>query len=500
MNSLNLAHIQNAAKRASGYFEQICTIGVHFYLAAFVVFGVVASILIPPFQAPDENVHWLSGYNRTMTSLFGDIASDHCSIANVLPGIFDTNRIAFKANQKIRGKNYNLLTQPTPECSNFTLGYGYIGTYPGLLLARLITADEATSGEKTFQVFLLSRIIQGLLIAVIALRLIVLVRKYSGYLPGLFTTFCIFISPLFIQQSFAVSADGITFALSLSLLIFFFYLKECRWFDWALLFFLAFSVGMTKPPLFGMIPILLLGGFIRSYGISFSKERNSKIIFLLAILCIFTALFASVWMTLLPHPTPPEQMLGRDLSIVRQLKFTLQNPFFVLRILFHTVFAYLNFFNLTGPLGWLDTPLSPWTLFKVRNLIVVGVFFDSVYFFSIALSSEKKEWSRKFLCEKFLTGIGGIIALFVTLLLVALTLYLTWSPVGASQIDGLQGRYLFPGLLGVPLLIGSLVPLTHATTEIKRQNIIKVIFSLFFMILLLSMLTPFYLDMLRRWW
>jgi uncharacterized membrane protein len=37
-------------------------------------------------------------------------------------------------------------------------------------------------------------------------------------------------------------------------------------------------------------------------------------------------------------------------------------------------------------------------------------------------------------------------------------LYLTWTPVGTAFVSGVQGRYLLPFLVGMPLIIPSLIP------------------------------------------
>ncbi len=476
---------------------------------AAAVFGIILATLIPPFQAPDENVHWLAGVHRTLPSvLFGDSSNPSCEFAFGLPDHFETNRIAFHTHEKIHGQQYGTLSKIKKVCSASTLNYGYLGTYPGMLLARLLTVGEGGSPHKAFQMFMLSRLLQGALVLLLIVRLWHFMHRSQQMIPGMLSLSVAILSPLFLQQSFAVSADGITFALSVSLLCFLFFMERVTFFDWALLFYLALSVAATKPPLLPMIPSFLAIGFLRFWltqplqGIA-TAIRSKQ--FLLIITCIVTATAAALWMVMQDHTPPAHQMLGRDIDIKRQILFVLEHPWSVFKMLCNTCVQFLNIQSLTGPLGWLDAPLSGWTLRVLKRLLTIGFCIDvfAALFVLLAAPAESwRAWSQK--CS---LAVLLYVSLVVTALCVPLTLYLTWSPVGAALIDGVQARYFFPVALMVPFVSGALFLPLHLGKHDKFDATIvgqsrwgMLVASILFPVLLVQLMTPLVLDVLTRWW
>jgi uncharacterized membrane protein len=93
-------------------------------------------------------------------------------------------------------------------------------------------------------------------------------------------------------------------------------------------------------------------------------------------------------------------------------------------------------------------------------------------------------------------------SLFVTGLLVCLTLYLTWSSVGEHMIDGVQPRYFFPMLIAIPLLIGSLLPGKQYVVPavIHYQGRVRIGLYALLMFLLLSCFVQLVFDLVLRWW
>jgi uncharacterized membrane protein len=480
------------------------------FIGAFFVFGVLISVLIPPFQAPDENVHWLAAYAR---SNFQDGSLDSkpdCAFAYTLPDVFETGRIAFKAHEKIDGKNYHNVSTMAQSCKRFGLAYGYVGTYPGMLLARLLTTKEDVIPDKTLQVFFLARIFQGAFIVFLLLRLYSVMIASNKPIPGMLFMLAGMISPIFLQQSFAVSADGITFLLTMSLLFFLLFMKQAKWWDWIILFYLSISVAATKPPLLLMVPAFLYTALVIS---DISKKNILKLLFsrsktsLLIHLCIVSSLLGAIWVLTKDHAPPAHQILGRDLSIKRQLFFTMDHPWFVLKILIHSVGNFFSVDSILGSLGWLDTPLSEWTKSKMIHLLIFAGIVDGVHFSLIILRQIKQKKEKMYWVKKLASVSMLFLSLYGTALFVALTLYLTWSPVGGSGIDGLQSRYFFPVLLALPMVVGYLgfVPDVENTvepihSEIQINNIARLCAYLVSIPLIIQLFCPLCLDLLRRWW
>lgn len=95
-----------------------------------------------------------------------------------------------------------------------------------------------------------------------------------------------------------------------------------------------------------------------------------------------------------------------------------------------------------------------------------------------------------------------VLALIGAAYLVALVLYLTWSPVGARNIDGLQGRYFLPMLLALPLVVGTLFTGGSCSIEgnYAPQKVASLGGGVVFGYLVALLLCPLYLDLVYRWW
>lgn len=114
--------------------------------------------------------------------------------------------------------------------------------------------------------------------------------------------------------------------------------------------------------------------------------------------------------------------------------------------LYHTFGMYSRGF--IGTFGWLDTYMAAWAV--VLAYLVI---------FIVAIGSGNKNtitgWKLKFLL---------VSVFFITMTLILLSQWLTWSCVGAEYVDLIQGRYLIPVL---PLLFMLLyVPQWHMPTWI----------------------------------
>jgi len=93
-----------------------------------------------------------------------------------------------------------------------------------------------------------------------------------------------------------------------------------------------------------------------------------------------------------------------------------------------------------GVLGRLDLPLPGW-LYGLWTAALAAATLGDVF------ASHRRDGPR--VQETLLIAAIGVACLFATYL----ALYLTWTPVGAERIEGVQGRYLLPllALLGLAL-------------------------------------------------
>ena len=125
-----------------------------------------------------------------------------------------------------------------------------------------------------------------------------------------------------------------------------------------------------------------------------------------------------------------------QVDALAQLSYVLGHPASFVRLLLSNLRtlgpAYWH--ETVGVLGWLDFPVPGWILFGLTLCLLVTV--------SSSHNSELRLTSR-FRIASFVLGAGGLV---LTLLLV----YLAWNQVGATAIEGWQGRYCLPLL---PLML-----------------------------------------------
>lgn len=94
-----------------------------------------------------------------------------------------------------------------------------------------------------------------------------------------------------------------------------------------------------------------------------------------------------------------------------------------------------------GVLGWLDTFFSP-TFYYIAETCLTVCFLTM--FYSVVRKPQKKNiiYAACVLFLLFASGTGIILALYVN-----------WTPVAATHIDGVQGRYFLPLMLFLPIIV-----------------------------------------------
>ncbi len=138
----------------------------------------------------------------------------------------------------------------------------------------------------------------------------------------------------------------------------------------------------------------------------------------------FTA-FRAVFAGNIPHIPVPW------LDPVPQLHFILGNVAGYGKILFNTCFIVKrNFYfqSFIGVLGWLDNPLPSSLIKSFLCILLVNALLAGNRKFRLSLRD------KMILLGTFIAG----------LLAVETAIYLTWTPVGGSIVEGVQGRYFIP--------------------------------------------------------
>jgi hypothetical protein len=377
------------------------------------ILGLSVCFLLPPFQGPDEATHWLSALNKGPFS-----QRNSCTYDKSLPSYLEATRIIWHPDEKFDGR---LLLggadHLSPGCDKQEVSYATEFSYPAVQLSRLLSSIVPDSLRSSLFKFYLARFLGG----VAFVFLFVAYWRRSADLLSLILVS----SPLFMQQVFSVSGDTVVLLYvmlymalaagvgSYSLLRFVGYIGLCV---------LGFGAVSNKPTL---APVLLSLSIFEFYR---RRRAPAGIHLFVGILCLAYPLLnrASIGIPVSSTISPP-----------LQIEFILENPWGSFRALWRVVRAALAPESWTGPMGFLEAPVM-----RGYSLLWATVFVVLLLWKLIRPLEQKR--LRLGLAIMGVLGCG-----FST----ALVMYLVYSPVGNSQVLGVQSRYLFPGLLAAFFVI-----------------------------------------------
>jgi uncharacterized membrane protein len=510
---LNITPCKNLAHKAKQIYISI--LGV--IIVAFLVHGMVLAFLMPPFQVPDENVHWLTAFAR-VERLFASLSGTEpvsCSSAYSLPQHFRVSDIRFHRDNKMRSGSFADLSSEQPGCDAANISYGGVITYPGVVIARASIFNENTSPVNALLVFYLSRLFQGIIIFVVLLRIFLISRLSSSTPIGILSISFFTLAPIFVQQSFSINADTICFAASLILAGYLVLSSGFSKLDYVLITILSICACHTKPVMFPLIPgALLAGDLIRIY--TLAEEKSGKRFsthFLVSAGITLCCLIAAV-ATYLSQPAYNNPFPTRHLSPGSQLSYILENPMVVASYIFKNISIFCEPVTLTSSLGWLDLKTSKMTQGLWRYSLYAIVVFESLVMLFIIATSVRRNFIKLVTWEAGRIGavfLFAVVCIVVSFAIIPVVLYLFWTPVGARNIQGIQARYYIPVLipaLGLWFAMGRICRL-HDSVSIcppvyKRYEALRavVIFSLMSLLVigLCCMLTSLCLDIAIRYW
>ncbi len=197
----------------------------------------------------------------------------------------------------------------------------------------------------------------------------------------------------------------------------------------AALVFATWLLAMTKPvywPIALLVPTIsrdrwqsnrVLGGFYIAIGAALAGGAALYLAWT-ATGTMFTALTSSPLS--LPAAIDPGQ----------QLAHVVEQPLSVLRLVLtdYAVNADRYLAHFIGRLGWLDTPLPT---------ALLGAYALALLFIAVTGGPQHVTIPVR---HRLLAAI----VLVLTISAISLSMYLVWTPVGASMVEGVQGRYFIP--------------------------------------------------------
>ncbi len=391
------------------------------YRDAFIIiicFGIFFSIITPVLDAPDETAH----LSRAMYLAQGKfIVSENDSdllISKDYDLLYEQSQKTILENDlNVHDSSIQIVESDGLKATNAYAFVSYIPQALGIGFGRLVNLSVLWS-------FYLGRIINLLFYAtMIALAVkITPVFKQFFFIAGTIPM-AVYISASYNQDAFGI---GIIFVAT----AYFLYLlnkekKSIKLSEILGYIGLCMLIVLTKFPFVLLVLLLVF--------IPVNKFNRSSTYLLVFPGILITAVFSLIWMkfyTAIPHPFVPE-----GVNMVEQIRFFIANPIINSQILARNLLEgtvdILMLFNF----GWLS--------YNSNGLALLYLFF---------LGAMTVFYPREFI-QKPLTRLGSGLVILAIYLAINLSMYLTWTPVGSSLIEGVQGRYFIGILPLIPLAL-----------------------------------------------
>jgi uncharacterized membrane protein len=382
------------------------------YAAIALPVALIFALLTPPFQSPDEVGH----YWHATAIAQGELVSP--KVAGRPSAMIPTDARDLVATlwMELAGKDVKYATskfhdarqlRPTHDTVRvyfpaFYTAVPYAPQALALFVARLVHCPTLHA----FYVGRIANAIIGILLVIVAMRM----------LPGAAWIFgSVGLTPMFLYLAGTYSADVATIGLAFCTTAAALRTADVpSRFEKGILPISATLLSLAKPG----YSLIALIRFPRL------KERAELMPILLALVGVMLGgWFASNSARAAYYPMRSDVVT----DAARQLAQVAQAPLHFLRLaasdyITHS-FQYID--HLVGRLGWLDIGLP--------RLVVISYIVLFVYV-AVSVSLRVTGIERAILASVFLA----------TLLLLSLSQYLIWTPVGGTSIEGLQGRYFIP--------------------------------------------------------
>lgn len=245
-------------------------------------------------------------------------------------------------------------------------------------------------------------------------------------------------NPMQIHQSISLSADSL---MNASILLYLAYILkllhkkgDIKKREIFLLIILNFVVALNK---YVYLPLVLLS-LLLLFKPNISKSKKTKLI-LSVIFSVIICMGLFLYTTIIDKPAGNEYIISTGVDMIKQTKFFIKDPINLIKM-FHITFTnngegYIRQF-LGGSLSWLNLPV---------NFIVIITYLITLVM-SIFAFSDKDEPTK---IERIVFSIINI----GIVLLIVLAMNLTWTRVGTLVTDGVQGRYFYPVILPILLML-----------------------------------------------
>ncbi len=389
------------------------------FLMLVIPLGMIFMIYILPNYVPDENAHIYRAYDISRGILYTKKDSENKTLIDMPIDFrkYETNVDSYYS--LLENINEKANYQETMNVNGTAASYFpilYIFSSIGLFLGRILNLNVLLTIYLARMFNFIFFIISGYF----------LIKKIE---IGKLLLLTYLLSPMMLQQMTSLSADCVVNITCLTLIVtilnYKFNKRSIRNKEIILLLALITIISLAK---YVYLPLILLLFLLDKKELK-NNSNWKKLLLGIGIIIILTL----GWMYITKYDVHTEYYLANNVNSKEQLISILKNPFDYINVLYNTtrIKTESYIFTFVGRnLGWLNI---------IGNNIFI-VLYIYLLISSIFVEKQKFELSKK---DKVIT-LG---TLFICYNLVLLGMYLIWTGLHGSVIEGVQGRYFIPFLI-----------------------------------------------------
>lgn len=441
------------------------------FIVIVALIGISFSIIVPPMQAPDEDVHWLRSYY---------LATGHISLPsnlNNIPISFDeyfrgigSFDMPFNYNTKVNKEEFKeMLTQPLDkqETMSYSKGsrtdsyliFAYLPQSIGMAIGNILSLPP-------FWILLLGRITNLVVWCTIcSVALYIMPIKKQLLLA-------IILMPMSVFQAASLSPDAVLNASSFLLIAYILNLKyredTIKVKDYIILIVCSIGIVSVKNPYLILLGLMLV--------IPKEKFNNNtkyqgiiKIMSIIGIGLIGLILYGVIKLTTI-EIVPVD---GNTVGVLDVVKDTMINFNVFIKLVLNDLNENLKYYyqSMVARFGWLDTPMP---LYIIRiyaiSVILIAIIHDG--------TENKLEVKNKIWMLCLFSG-------FTVMLIMVGVLWAETDWKTLTSVSGIQGRYFVPFIILIPLILYN-IRVIRFSNKLKGFLTHNVYINVLAMILILS--------------
>ncbi len=436
----------------------------HLFLLISLFFGILLAIVVPPFQSPDEDTHFLKSYMISRGQLFPSTkegAKGYCVPVDMDAYINEKKDYISRSDQKytysmmysdqLLGSNYENC-QMRRFSTDTISPIAHIVPALGIQITDYLHSfNDKNVGVSTAVMVQFARVASVIVYTIMCYYAIKIIPKFKRSL------FVILLLPnaLFLRST--ISYDTLlisTCALSLAVIMKLYLDKKTK-FNWKHFAFFIFA-GYTLLSVKTIYSIIFLPILI--VPVDRFKNKKDMITKYISMVLIVLGLY---FITKLPYRGLEDQMFNVD-----QIGYIKNNVFHFISIVFHNISDQFDtqMYWMNGTVGLLDTYMPVIHVFITNIILIASIVLDAF--------TEKVKipvWIR----------IGYALLIVISVFMIYGVMYAGWTAeltgiIGGEIITGVQGRYFIPYLFILPVIITNSLIDKIKNKEIKTKIVNKI--------------------------